>query len=140
MRSIHDNNIYAINIWCEENEIILHTEFHERDPSEYTDIIFENAIAHYFEHVWEGNILLGIEEFNPIDFYNDYESRLKEDHKYGLPISVDSADIFSSEIKDKKLKIYVIDSSYGMSGWVICSKMGFKAVDNKRFLAYRDRE
>ena len=70
MKSIHDNNIYAISIRCEEKIIILHTEYYEIDPPEYTDILFENAILHHFEHTREGNILLDIEEENPDDFYN----------------------------------------------------------------------
>ena len=135
MRSIHDNNVFAINIHCEKKKIILHTEYYEGEDPEYTDVVFVNAIAHFFEHIWKGNILYGIEEFNPIDFYNDYESRLRFEHKYGFPISIESADIFSSEMHDKNLKTYIIDSSYGMSGWVICLKIKLRAKANKEPLA-----
>jgi hypothetical protein len=132
---IHDNNIYAIDILCEAQKVILHTEYRYDEPAEYTDIIFSNAAAYQFEHIRQGNIVLDIEEFNPIEFYSDYAAALKEEDKYGLPISVKSADIFSAAITRNELKIYVIYSSYGMSGWIICSKMELRTRSCKNALA-----
>jgi hypothetical protein len=135
MKSIHDNNVYAISIQCEEKVIILHTEYHHADPPEYTDILFDNAIFHHFEHVREGNILLDIEEADPTEFYNDHGIWLKNEQKFGVPISVESVDQFVSHIKTKGLKIYIINPSYGMWGWVICLKIKYKTKENKMPLA-----
>jgi hypothetical protein len=135
MRSIHDNNVYAIDIRCEDKEIILRTEFLEKDLPEYTDVIFKNAIAHHFEHIWQGNILLDIEELDPQDFYSDYELELKNARKYGLPISVETADAFKVDVEEGGLKIYGIDPSYGFSGWVICSDIEYLDKEKKNTLA-----
>ena len=135
MRSIHDNNIYRISIGCENKRIILHTEYSAIDPPEYTDVVFNNVICHHFEHIWEGNILLDIEDVDTNAFYTDYESWLKSEEKYGFPVSVSSIDKFESEISSKGLKIYIINPSYGMWGWVICSNVEYQAKDKKLSLA-----
>lgn len=126
MTSIHDNNVYAVNILCGDKKIILHTEFIEKEPFEYTDVIFSGVITHQFNNVWEGNILLDIEKQNPTEFYNYFESDLKQKREYGLRIPTESADLFSSGVESNKLKIFEIFSSYGLSGWVICKDMNFK--------------
>lgn len=38
--SIHDNNVYAYAVLCDERQIVLHTEFKEVAPAEHTDVIF----------------------------------------------------------------------------------------------------
>lgn len=138
MITVHDNNVYAINIRCEDKEIILHTEFLEKDPPEYIDIIFKNVIAHHFKHIWPGNILLNIKELDPDDFYSEYERDLKTARKFGLPISVESADIFKTGINENGLQIYGIDPSYGLSGWVISSGVAYLAKLEKRTFAKHD--
>jgi hypothetical protein len=40
----------------------LHTVFRDREPHEFTDIIFHDVMAHHFEHVLPGNILFDVEE------------------------------------------------------------------------------
>ena len=86
MISIHDNNVFAIDIRCEEKVIVLHTEFREGTLPECVDVVFSGVVAHRFDHVLDGNILLEITESQPGAFYEENSSYLREFQKYGLPI------------------------------------------------------
>jgi hypothetical protein len=61
-RSVHDNNVYAFAVLCEQRRIVLHTEYRDGGAEEYTDVVFDGVVAHHFEDVLEGNILFGVEE------------------------------------------------------------------------------
>lgn len=111
----------------------LHTEFTENDPPEYTDVLFTGVVAHHFENTFSGNIILGIDEYSPLDFHEAFKSELEYQGRYGLPISVESASLFISEIENRSLKNFIVSSSYGMSGWIICANMEILERPNKRF-------
>ena len=123
MRSIHDNNIYSIEIRCEENIIILHTKLQEVDASEYTDIIFNGVVGHRFENVLDGNIILNVEEWEPEEFYAEFKTALQTYYKYGFSVNSSNLEGFSIAMLQRNLKAFVIDSSYGLSGWVISNDM-----------------
>ena len=123
MRSIHDNNIYSIEIRCEENIIILHTNFLEEDASEHTDVIFSGVMGHRFENVLEGNLIIDIEEWEPEKFYIAFETALQTYCRYGFPLIFSNSEGFCIAMLQKKLKAFVIDSSYGLFGWVIANNM-----------------
>ena len=38
--SVHDNFLISYEVLCQEREIYLHTAFLDREPHEYTDVIF----------------------------------------------------------------------------------------------------
>lgn len=126
MRSIHDNNIYSIEIRCEENIIILYTDYLRKDATEHTDIIFNGVMGHRFENVLKGNIILDIEEFEPEKFYTAFETALLSYGRYGFPLIFSDSESFCIAMLQKKLKSFVIDSSYGLSGWVIAKDMILK--------------
>ena len=60
--SVHDNIVYAYKVDCRHRLIVLHTAYRDREPQEFTDIVFKDVIAHHFEHVLQENILFDIEE------------------------------------------------------------------------------
>jgi hypothetical protein len=123
MRSIHDNNIYSLEVRCEQECIVLHTEFLVGESPEFTDIEFNGVKGHHFENVLEGNILFGIEESTSEEFYKENTATLEAYGRFGLPLSVKTKQEFVEDISKNNLKIFVISSSYGLTGWVISEGM-----------------
>ena len=125
MISIHDNNVFAIDIRCEEKVIVLHTEFREGTPPEYVDVVFSGVVAHHFNHVLDGNILLDITEWQPRAFYEENSRYLLEFQKYGLPIDCGNSETFVEHFIQANLRVFIIYASYGMSGWVIAENLEY---------------
>lgn len=125
MISIHDNNVFAIDIRCKERVIILHTEFREGRPPEYVDVVFSGVTAHHFNHVLDGNILFDITESPPQAFYEENKKYLREFRRYGLPINCDNSKIFEEQILKENLRIFEINPSYGLFGWVIAANLEY---------------
>ena len=123
MKSLHDNNIYSIEIRCEKKTILLHTEFLEGEVPEYTDVIFNDVIWHQFQHILEGNILFDIEEWPPDNFFKEYKETLNTISRYGFPLDFNTGQEFCDVLSKKNMKIFVINSSYGLSGWLIAENM-----------------
>jgi hypothetical protein len=71
VRSIHDNNIYGVSLNCEHQRLTLHTEFTDRTPFEYTDVVFRDIVAHHVEHALSGNILFDVVEVAPEKIVTD---------------------------------------------------------------------
>jgi hypothetical protein len=125
MISVHDNNVFAIDIRCEEKVIVLHTEFREGTPPEYVDVVFSGVVAHHFNHVLDGNILFDTTEETPQTFYEENKKYLREFRRYGLPINCDDSKAFVEQIIQQNLRIFEINPSYGLFGWVIAAKMEY---------------
>jgi hypothetical protein len=83
--SIHDNDVYAYSVDCQNRRLTLHTQSMHREPPEYTDIIFRGVVAHYFVHVLEGNILFSVEEVPIEHLVRDYASDFEKSWRFGWP-------------------------------------------------------
>src|SRR5436190_5935403 len=83
--SVHDNVIYAYSVNCEQQQVILHTAFRDRQPHEFTDVVFRDVVAHHFEHVLKGNIVCDIEEVDVDWLVHNSERVLSDSWRYGWP-------------------------------------------------------
>lgn len=124
MRSVHDNNIYAYCVICDERRIVLHTEYRERSLSEYTDVIFDGVEAHWFQDQLAGNIVLDIEEA-PIESIVKANAQLLIDRKkWGWPkIEFSDLEELVERLCEKRLRGFELSASYGMCGWVLATGM-----------------
>lgn len=121
MKSFHDFNIYEYNVNCAQREITIKLKQHH--GSENGTVIFSGVIGHRFENVLEGNIVLNIEEYEPLQFHSQFEQEIIEYVKWGLPLSFKSRSEFEVQSNHKSLNFIGISSSYGLSGWVICTNI-----------------
>jgi hypothetical protein len=123
MLSIHDNNVYAYFVDCSNRCVVLHTSYLGRDPHEFTDVIFSGVVAHFFEHVLPGNILLGIEEGNPKSLIEQFAGLFQKSWRYGWPIAnldyQGDLGVLDKWLRDHSIRAFKIASAYGMSGWVL---------------------
>ena len=74
--SVHDNILYGYIVVSDQDQsrsytIILYTEFLDRPPVEYTDIVFTGVVAHHFESELSNSILFDVEE---TDLERTYEA------------------------------------------------------------------
>ncbi len=128
MKSVHDNNIYSIEIKCEDNVIILHTKSDDGEAPKKTDIILKGVLGHQFENVLEGNIILNIEEWESEKLYSEFETTLITYASYGFPLRFSNSEEFCIEMQRKNLKAFVINSSYGLSGWIVANNMVLQGI------------
>jgi hypothetical protein len=119
--SVHDNFVYAYSVDCEGRRLVLHTAFRDREPHEFTDVIFRDVVAHLFEHALPGNILFDVEEVDVAAVVRENERLLADSWRYGWP-PVEyrgNLDALIEALKVSAVRAYAIGSSYGLSGWVL---------------------
>jgi hypothetical protein len=118
--SVHDNIVYAYSVDCEGRRLVLHTAFRDREPQEFTDVIFRDVVAHRFEHVLPGNILFDVEEADVATVVRENEALLADSWRYGWPPLEyrGNLEALVDALKSSAVRAYTIGSSYGLSGWV----------------------
>jgi len=119
--SVHDNLIYAYSVDCENRKLTLHTAFRDRVPHEYTDIVFQDVVAHHFANVLQANILFDVNEKPMPDLVRENESLLLQSWRYGWPPVTYNGDldVLIESLQKASVRAYVVGSSYGLSGWIL---------------------
>lgn len=119
--SVHDNVVYAYSVDCAGRRVVLHTAFQDREPQEFTDVVFHDVVAHHFEYVLAGNILFEVEEADIAAVVQDNAQLLADSWRYGWPPVEYQGDLIAlvAALKASSVHAYEIGSSYGMSGWVL---------------------
>ena len=119
--SVHDNFVYGYSVDCESQRLILHTAYRDREPHEFTDVVFHDVVAHHCEHVLPGNILLGVDEVDVAALVRENGRVLAESWRYGWPPVEYRGDLEAlvAALRAAGVRGYEISASYGMSGWVL---------------------
>jgi hypothetical protein len=127
--SVHDNIVTGYSVLCEDREVIIHTEFRERDPVERTDVTFMGVEAYYIFRDNMSSILFDVSEVAPVDILREFSQEFEVGKRYGWPgfwnkSNQDCLDHFAAH----KCKCWLITSSLGMEGFVIAREMKFEKV------------
>lgn len=119
--SVHDNFVYAYSVDCEGRRLTLHTAYRDREPNEFTDVVFRDVVAHQFEHVLPGNILMDVEEVDVAVLVRENQRVLAESWRWGWPPLAYRGDlgVLVEALRTSSVRGYEIQGSYGMSGWVL---------------------
>jgi hypothetical protein len=119
--SVHDNIVYAYSIDCEARRLVLHTTFRDREPPEFTDVIFREVVAHHFARVLPGNILFDVEESDVAALVRENERLFADSWRYGWPPVEYDGDLNAlvEALRTASVRAFSIGSSYGLSGWVL---------------------
>ena len=87
-------------------------------------MIFTGVVAHHFECVLPGNILFGITEVDPEQVVQEWAALFARQKNYGWPkIEYGDPQELVSILKRQGVRGYEIGSSYGLSGWVLATRM-----------------
>jgi hypothetical protein len=121
--SVHDNIVYAYCFDCEGRRLVVHTAFQDRTPHEFTDIVFDGVIAHQFQNELRGSILFDVEEIELNAMVSDNAELFRESWRYGWPPVEYKGDLntLATALRAASVRAYLIDSSYGLSGWVLAA-------------------
>lgn len=131
--------MYGYTVDCDERRLVLHTAFRNHEPSEFTDVVFREVIAHHFEHVLPGNILFDIEEPDVAEFVQRNAEVFADSWRFGWPPVTYGGDLsrLTEALKSASVRAYLIGSSYGLSGWVLAGSCQRVRRDGRENLAAR---
>jgi hypothetical protein len=96
--------------------------YRDREPHEFTDIVFRDVLAHHFENVIEGNILLDVWEESDVGaIVRDDATLFADSWRYGWPPVEYGGDLTALEtaLKAASVRAFWIQSAYGLGGWVL---------------------
>lgn len=123
--NIHDNiiNDYTVDF---DNEKITFTTTSE--DAQKTILTFHNVLAHKFDDVIKCNILFDIEEVAISDFIRENRENIDKWLNNCFPTTSNNCIELEMYLKVEKYKIFYLQSSLGISGFIISKEMEFKSV------------
>lgn len=130
MRSVHDNMLNAYSVNGVEKRIVLHTFFDQASPVEYTDVVFEGVLDHYFRDTVLPSIIFDVKHADAAHVLKRDFGLILEGHRRGGWPSFFASTIpeMVDRISAAGCSIYSIESSYGLDGWVVAQSMQFIEV------------
>ncbi len=117
---VHDNEIISYQVDLHNKTLQLFTKY---QSAEKASILFTEVMAHRFEDVIYCNIINRISQLSIDYFINENRELLEESRKYAFPIYTDNIEALQSRLKEKELKIFQIDSTLGLCGFVIAKEI-----------------
>jgi hypothetical protein len=122
--SVHDNHLVAYTVLAKDRRILLQTEFRDREPHEFTDVIFEEVLAYDFEGDLFGTIIFDVKEVDLSALLKEHDTMFEEGYRYGWPRGWEKArEPIETYVRRMGMRAFELSSSYGMSGWVLAQRM-----------------
>jgi len=116
---VHDNIITSYQVDIENCILTMATKYNEKESA---IIEFPGLLAHKFDYVILSNVIFGIYQESIDSFIEKHNDFLNNSIKYGFPlITVKNIDSLKSELEKRDYKIFIIESSFGLNGFVIAS-------------------
>lgn len=118
MESYHDHEIvkYEVNLQARLITLVLQ---YSGDHINALNVEFTDVLAHYFENVLPGSIILEIVKDDISCFVKDNVELLDKHRNYIWPIDYDTYDELETFLSEGKYEYYIIMGSYGLSGWIL---------------------
>ena len=110
--NLHDNRVLR---YCADFEAhTLHMDT-QTEAGEKVSVRFTGLLAHWFENVIQDNILFGMDEITVDGFFQQYPDLL------GGPIC--SIEELRKRMEREHIRVFVIDSSLGLCGFVLAQEV-----------------
>lgn len=90
---------------------------------------FKDVMASWFGYILPGNAIYDLSVIDVETFINLNEDVLLQGKGDGWPIYYKSFDELKHKLEMSDYKIYNVDGSYGIAGWIIAKEM--KVIDMK---------
>src|SRR5438067_1692841 len=119
MRSWHDYHLTGYRVDGERKELSLSVRDSTKSASS-ENVVFSGVVDYFFEHDLGTNIIYAIEE-SPIEpFVQENAALFMREQKWGWPRTWEgNAEQMIRHLQEHKFKLWVLSSSYGLSGWVL---------------------
>ncbi len=128
--SIHDNQLVSYEVQCEKRTITLYTEFRERKPTEFTNVVFEGVQGYHFENDAFGNIIFDVSNVPVERFLTEYGAEISELYRMnGSPTW--AVDLVSApeHLREQGTKAFILSSSLGLYGWVLAKEISIDQAE-----------
>lgn len=122
---IHDNVLNGYSVSQINKTILLETVYRHSDPHKYTNVLFTDVFAYFFENdsFEVGTVLFDIVEVSPEHIVDNNWAQFEEKSPHGWPGSwATSKDDATTFLRDNTVKAFEIFSSCGLCGWVLSKK------------------
>lgn len=131
--SIHDNRLLSYCVSGEAREIRLHTIYDDREPNEYTDVVFSGVVAYFFEQDNFGTIIFDVHETDVAKLYAAQKMQFEIGRKYCWPGAWNTSEQATlSHLVSYGTKAFELCSSIGMNGWVLAQSMSIIAINGPK--------
>lgn len=120
--NIHDSVIKSYNVDFEKNEINFKVMNFENKPAE---IIFKGVLTHIFKNEMPNSIIFDIEEYEAKEMIIENKELLKQEKDYLWPIGYKDTNDLLKKLASANYKYYVIETSFGLYGWVLAQAIEF---------------
>ena len=122
--SVHDNHLVAYTVLAKEKKIVFQTEFRDREPYEFTDVVVEEVLAYEFENDLFGAIIFDVKEVDLSALLKEKAAMFDDGWRYGWPRGwekeKEEIEVFARRLE---MRAFKLSSSYGMSGWILARCM-----------------
>lgn len=116
---LHDNKVLR---YCADFEAhTLHMDT-QTETGEKVSVHFTGLLAHWFENVVQDNILFGMDEITLDGFFEQYKDLLGGTISYGFPACC-SIEELRERMDREHIRVFVIDSSLGLRGFVLAQEV-----------------
>lgn len=82
--SVHDNLLVAYSVLANEKRIVFRTEFRDRKPHEFTDVVFDEVLAYDFKNDLFGTIIFDINEVELEGLLKKQSAMFEDSWRHGL--------------------------------------------------------
>ncbi len=122
--SVHDNILLSYSVLADKQKIHFHTEFRDREPPEFTDIMFDGVIGYHFERDNFQTIIFDIDETDVEVIYAEDRELFETGRKFCWPGPWNKSDeSVLTYLIENEIKGFYLSSSLGMVGWVLAKSM-----------------
>ena len=126
MSEIHDNIIKSYYVDLEKGIILFNTVYYCNNIHEKTTIEFNNVMGHLFTYETKDSIIFDIEKYTIEDYIKyvlDGGKILNEIENYDFPFKYEDEQELIENLKQNNQNYFIINSSYGLGGWVLAEEM-----------------
>ncbi len=131
MRSWHDYHVTGYSVEGERCRITFDVSWPYDSSADIrrASIVFSDVEGYFLEHDLGGNVLYSISEEKIEEFLLQNAERFEKEKKWGWPLFWRGAIGTTLEyLNGRNVKCFAISSSYGLSGWVLASRVEHYAV------------
>ena len=124
--SVHDSLLVGYEVDGLRRTIVLHTQPHGGGGEAFIDVRFDGISAYRFEDDMLQNIVFDVTDASAIEFASIVEELAEGYPKAGVPRGWDERNETVEHFFERvKLRLFVLSSSYGMTGWVAAASMAY---------------
>ena len=117
---VHDNKILAYTVDFENKEITMKTI---NIKHEIIFVKFKDVLVHYFEMAMPDSIIFDIDEYERRKVVKEERELLKNTKAFCWPLAYENENDLIEKLEG--YKYYIINSSSGLTGWVLAKSIEF---------------